>query len=278
MHRPVLGLGFVATIVCCSMVVGDDKPPAEPLDAGLSYRFRHGEAFVTAVKVEKSAPGTSYMPCDFGKGLYGLREYNGKRLIYFQVAETRYDAKARGRGFRLLYADPETRIIRNDDGTPRRMCQLAYNWKDGETYHLAVSAEIDGDLTEYTAWFHVPRRKSWRRLATYSLPTGGRDVDNLFATVQEAGGKPHATGRLRSVVMGPAWFREDGEWKPVRKARFGDERKTATNVDGGPRGAGFFLAIGGDTQRETTKFGDEIEVKVTTPPAGLLESLDAALR
>src|SRR4051812_23976169 len=52
----------------------------------LSYTAPQGTAFYNELTVEKSAAGTYFMACGWGKGYFGIQELaNGKKVVLFSV-------------------------------------------------------------------------------------------------------------------------------------------------------------------------------------------------
>ena len=245
----------------------------------LAYKAPASTVFVNSVQVEHSAPGTYFCVCGFGKGYYGIQQLgNGKRLLIFSIwdpgKQNDPNSVESDRRVKLLYRDPDVRVGRfGNEGTGGQSF-LDYAWKDGVTYHLAVSAKVDGERTEYTSYFHMPETKQWRKLVTFSTLAKGRPVDGYYAFVEDFKRDRVSATLARRASFSNGWVRSEGKWLPLNKARFTADGNPAKNIDAGPYDEGFFLATGGKTTNNTAKLREMMEAKAFESPGPLIVGLD----
>ena len=140
----------------------------------LGYPAPEGVAFYTEAKVEKSAEGTYFMTCGWGKGYFGIQELgNGKKLVLFSVWDpTNGDDPKKvpeERKVKLLHKDPEVRVGRfGNEGTGGQSF-YDYDWKLGVNYRFMVTAKADGkNRTAYSGYFFNPEKKQWKHLVTFA--------------------------------------------------------------------------------------------------------------
>jgi hypothetical protein len=245
----------------------------------LAYPAGKGAAFYNEVTVERSAPGTYFCACGWDKGYFGMQELDGgKKVLIFSVWDSdQNDPKAVGeeRRVELLHRDEKVRIGRfGGEGTGGQSF-FNYDWKVGETYRFLVSANVDGERTEYAGYFFVPEEKAWKHLVTFSTITGGRPLGGYYSFVEDFRRDGVSATRSREARFGDAWVKAvDGGWEPVAKARFTADRNPATNIDAGMRGGRFFLATGGATENKGAKLNGPIDLPAgerRAPPPDLPE-------
>ena len=229
----------------------------------LGYPAPEGVAFYNEAAVEKSADGTYFMVCGWGKGYFGIQELaNGKKLVLFSVWDPAAgdDPKSvpEEKRVELKYKDAAVRTGRfGNEGTGGQSF-FDYDWKVGETYRFLVAAKPDGpDRTAYSGYFFIPEKKEWKHLVTFSTLTGGELLKGYYSFVEDFRRNKVSTTKERRAVFGNGWVKPaKGEWVALEKARFTADGNPASNIDAGPTGKRFFLATGGDTANATTKLRD----------------------
>jgi len=229
----------------------------------LGYPAPEGVAFYNEAAVEKSADGTYFMVCGWGKGYFGIQELaNGKKLVLFSVWDPAAgdDPKSvpEEKRVELKYKDAAVRTGRfGNEGTGGQSF-FDYDWKVGETYRFLVAAKPDGpDRTAYSGYFFIPEKKEWKHLVTFSTLTGGELLKGYYSFVEDFRRNKVSTTKERRAVFGNGWVKPaKGEWVALEKARFTADGNPASNIDAGPTGKRFFLATGGDTENATTKLRD----------------------
>jgi hypothetical protein len=132
-----------------------------------------------------------------------------------------------------------------------------YDWKAGERYRFLVTSEPDGkDRTAYTGHFYLPEKKAWKKLVTFSTPSGGKPLGGYYSFVEDFRRNKVSATKVRKAEFGNGWVKTTkGEWVPLTRARFTADSNPVLNIDAGPvpGSAGYFLATGGDTANATTK-------------------------
>ena len=228
----------------------------------LGYPAPEGVAFYNEMTVEKSADGTYFMACGWGKGYFGIQELaNGKKLAIFSVWDPtsgddpkKVDPEKR---VKMLHKDDAVRVGRfGGEGTGGQSF-FDYDWKVGETYRFLVTAKHDGDTrTAYAGYFYVPEKREWKHLVTFSTPT--RDLlKGYYSFVEDFRRNKVSTTKTRKASFGNGWVKPaKGEWVSLEKARFTADSNPVLNIDAGPTGKRWFLATGGDTDNKTTKLRD----------------------
>lgn len=248
--------------------------PADEKLKGIACRSVHlgwsapkGAAFYNEVTVDRSADGTYFMVCGWGKGYFGIQELaNGKKLVIFSVWDPANgeDPKKVPEEVRvkLLHKDGAVRVGRfGNEGTGGQSF-FDYDWKAQETYRFLVTARADGaDRTAYAGHFYVPEKKEWKHLVTFSTRTKGELLSGYYSFVEDFRRNRTSTTRVRKALFGNGWVKATGgEWVPVKRARFTADSNPVENVDAGAAGGRFFLATGGETRNATTKLREFVTV------------------
>jgi len=245
----------------------------------LAYRAPEGVAFYNEVTVARSAPGTYFCVCGFGKGYFGLQELaNGKKLVIFSVWDPgkQDDPRQVGadRRVKLLHQGEGVRVGRfGGEGTGGQSF-YDHAWEVGQTYRFLVRATPDGpDRTAYAGYFYDRPAQAWRHLVTFSTPAGGELLRGSYAFVEDFKRDGASAAQARKASYGNGWVKpRTGPWQPLARATFTADRNPATNIDAGPDGARLFLATGGETENATTKLGGTLQIAApAAPPAELPE-------
>src|SRR4051812_2652823 len=163
-----LSLGLLLSAPLC----GDEKLKGVACrSVHLSYPAPEGVAFYNEMTVEKSADGTYFMACGFSKGYFGIQEKaDGKKVVIFSVWDpTAGDDPKKVKDelrVKTLHQGEGVRIGRfGNEGTGGQSF-YDHDWKVGQTYRFYVTAKVDGQRTEYGAYFYLNDRKQWKHLAT----------------------------------------------------------------------------------------------------------------
>ncbi|HVJ83785.1 MAG TPA: DUF3472 domain-containing protein [Planctomycetia bacterium] len=230
----------------------------------LAYEGPEADLFTSEVVVRKSAPGTYFCVCGFGKGYFGIQELaDGKRLAIFSVwdpaaGDDPRKVKPEAR-VKLLDKDPAVRTGRfGGEGTGGQSF-FDFPWKEGTPYRFLVAARKDGDRTIYSGSFFAPEEMKWRKLATFSTPTKGELVRGCYSFVEDFRRNRVSATEERRAEYGGGWIRADGKWIALTRARFTADSNPALNIDAGPLGDRFFLATGGKTENVTAKLRSQFD-------------------
>jgi hypothetical protein len=265
MNRFRLSLGIVFLLIG-SFVVADERLEGIACrSVHLQYPASEGDAFLSEVKVEKSAEGTYFCVCGFSKGYYGIQELgNGKKLLIFSVWDPtgQQDPKKVKEEDRvkMTHKDPAVRVGRfGNEGTGGQSF-YDYDWKVGETYRFMVKAKPDGPArTEYAAWFYHPERKEWMHLVSFSTLTKDR-LRGYYSFIEDFRRNKVSATKTRIAEFGGGWVHGlDGQWHELAKARFTGDKNPVVNIDSGVVGERFFLKTGGDIANEGTKLNATME-------------------
>jgi hypothetical protein len=238
----------------------------------LQYRAPAGTAFHNEVTVDKSAEGTYCCVCGFNHGYFGLQELRGgKKLLIFSVwdpgKQNDPNAVADDQRVQLLYRDEAVRVGRfGNEGTGGQSF-FDYDWKVGETYRFLVTTVVNDQRTEFTGWFFLPQAKEWKKLVTFSTPTGGKTLSGYYSFVEDFRRNRASAQQVREAQFGNGWVRdEQGQWHSIAVARFTADSNPVLNINAGKRGEKFFLATGGDTKNDATPLKEMIELAVNAQP------------
>jgi hypothetical protein len=267
---------FVILSACLVFTFGRALLRADERLEGIACRSVHlvysaggGVAFYNEAMVERSAPGTYFCACGWNKGYYGIQELgNGKKVVIFSVWDSNQnDPKAVGEDKRvkLLYKDEKVRIGRfGGEGTGGQSF-FDYDWKVGKTYRFLVRAKVDGERTEYAAYFHIPEDKKWKHLVTFSTITGGKKLGGYYSFVEDFKRDRVSTTKVRKAIFGNAWIETpDGEWQAITQSRFSADNNPVTNINAGVKEGRFFLITGGDTKNTDAKLRERMELPKDT--------------
>ena len=222
--------------------------------------FPAGEAvaFTNEVTVEKSADGTYFMVCGWGKGYFGMQELaNGKKVILFSVWDPASGDNPKNvpeeKRVKLLYQGESVRVKRfGNEGTGGQSF-FDYDWKIGQTYRFLVTARREGtERTAYAGYFYVPEKHEWKHLVTFSTLTKGELLRGCYSFIEDFRRNKISATKVRKARFTNGLVKlAKGDWVPLEKARFTADANPVLNIDAGPIHEGFFLATGGDTQNHT---------------------------
>lgn len=232
----------------------------------LQYRTEPASAFYIESRVIESADGSYFMAAGFTGGYFGIQELTGgKKIVIFSLWDSHAsdDPKSVPESERTtaVYHDPEVRVGRfGGEGTGGQSF-FNHDWKKGETCRFLVHVRRTGEgRSEYTAFFHLPETKTWKRLVTFSSPSAPDRIKGAYSFVEDFRRNGESTKHTRRAQFGPAFFlAADGAWKPVAAAKFTATTDNASPaIDAGLADKRFFLATGGDIANKSAKLWSEI--------------------
>lgn len=236
----------------------------------LAYPAPVAVSFYNEITIEKSAPGTYFMVCGWGKGYFGIQELaNGKKLVLFSVWDpgNQDDPKTVKEEVRVktLHKGEGVRVGRfGGEGTGGQSF-FDYDWKIGETYRFLVTAKAVEKRSEYSGYFYIPEKKEWGHLVTFSTPTGGDLLKGDYSFVEDFKRDKVSTTHTRRARFGNGWIETvDGTWQPITRAKFTADANPVTNIDAGPDKDSFFLATGGDIENKTVPLREFMEIEPRT--------------
>lgn len=236
----------------------------------LAYPAPVAVSFYNEITIEKSAPGTYFMVCGWGKGYFGIQELaNGKKLVLFSVWDpgNQDDPKTVKEEVQVktLHKGEGVRVGRfGGEGTGGQSF-FDYDWKIGETYRFLVTAKAVEKRSEYSGYFYIPEKKEWRHLVTFSTPTGGDLLKGDYSFVEDFKRDKVSTTHTRRARFGNGWVETvDGKWQPITRAKFTADANPVTNIDAGPVKDQFFLATGGEIENSTVPLRNFMEIEART--------------
>ncbi len=267
------------TLLAATRAHGDEKLKGIACrSVHLAYPAPVAVSFYNEITIEKSAPGTYFMVCGWGKGYFGIQELaNGKKLVLFSVWDpgNQDDPKTVKEDLQVktLHKGEGVRVGRfGGEGTGGQSF-FDYDWKIGETYRFLVTAKAVEKRSEYSGYFYIPEKKEWRHLVTFSTPTGGDLLKGDYSFVEDFKRDKVSTTHTRRARFGNGWIETvDGTWQPITRAKFTADANPVTNIDAGPDKDSFFLATGGDIENKTVPLREFMEIETRTdrkPPEDL---------
>ena len=236
----------------------------------LAYPAPVAVSFYNEVTIEKSAPGTYFMVCGWGKGYFGIQELgNGKKLVLFSVWDpgNQDDPKTVKEELQVktLHKGEGVRVGRfGGEGTGGQSF-FDYDWKIGETYRFLVTAKAVEKRSEYSGYFYIPEKKEWHHLVTFSTPTGGDLLKGDYSFVEDFKRDKVSTTHTRRARFGNGWIETaEGQWQPITRAKFTADANPVTNINAGPDKDCFFLSTGGDIKNDAIPLGSFMELEART--------------
>jgi hypothetical protein len=245
----------------------------------LSYPSEPAVAFYNEITVRESAPGTYFQAAGWHRGYFGIQEQaDGKKVIIFSVWDSHAtddkNAVPLEKRTHALYHDPAVRVGRfGGEGTGGQSF-MDYDWKVGQTCRFLLKCRPGAEgMTDYLGFFYMPETKTWKHLATFTVPEKDSHLKGLYSFVEDFRRNRESTGFTRRAEFGPAFVRDDkGEWKQLLTATFTGDGNKAVNIDAGTADTRFFLATGGPIENKTVK----LWAKTTVPESKLPADLDSA--
>ncbi|MCA9034597.1 MAG: DUF3472 domain-containing protein [Planctomycetaceae bacterium] len=215
-------------------------------------------AFYNEAHVQQSADGTYFAVCGFSRGYYGIQElYDGRKVIIFSVwdpgKQNNPNEVDEAQRVKLLYNHPDVTVRRfGNEGTGGQSF-LNFDWKVGQTYRFAVAARRNTNRTEYASFFFHPDKKEWLHLVTFSTLTPDTLLKGYYSFVEDFRRNRESAQKTRTALFSnPAVRQIDGQWSPVRKARFTADSNPAVNINAGLRDGQCYLSTGGEISNTDT--------------------------
>ncbi|KXN70138.1 hypothetical protein CONCODRAFT_7380 [Conidiobolus coronatus NRRL 28638] len=235
------------------------------------------------VPVGEDKIGSYFMAVGFKEGYFGIQVNSAiERRVLFSVwspFETDDPGKISPED-RVVLNRAGSEVITNDFGAEGSGGQsyYKYNWKAGQTYKFLLKGEPDGmGKTDYTAWFLLPEKTTWKLIASWKRPKTNTYLKNFYSFVENFNSDNGYMGRKAEFKN--QWVRTTaGDWKAVSSAKFTvDGTYTAQQrIDaiGGTKGVYFFLQMGGffstivapDTDFEVTPPTQAPNINLSTLP------------
>ncbi len=242
----------------------------------LAYPAPAGTEFYTELTVEKSAPGTYFMACGWGKGYFGIQELgNGKKLVLFSVWDpTAGDDPAKVKDENCVKMSHKADAVRvkrfGGEGTGGQAF-YDFDWKAGETYKFLVRAVKEDDTrTAYAGHFYDPAKKEWVHLVTFSTITKGELLKGYYSFVEDFKRDKVSTTKERVARFGNGWVKAaDGKWLSLDKARFTADANPVVNINASVKDGLFLLGTGGDLKNTDTPLGKTMDRPAGTEPPAL---------
>jgi len=233
----------------------------------LGYSTPDAVAFYNEITVRESAAGTYFMVCGWGKGYFGIQELgDGKKVVLFSVwdpGEQNDPAQVKDeQRVKLLHQDDAVRVGRfGNEGTGGQSF-FDYDWKVGQTYRCLVTAQADGQRSDYAGYFFVPETQAWKHLVTFSTPTGGDLLRGNYSFIEDFQRDRISTTYTRRAEFGPGWIKTpDQMWQPISQAKFTGDANPVVNIDAGVVQGRMFLATGGPIENTSIPLWKGIEIK-----------------
>lgn len=255
--------GLASFFVCLVLALSSICQAGEPIEVRaarsvhLSYPAPEGILFYTEVVVEKSVNGSYFMACGWNTGYFGIQQLGGveDKVVLFSVwdpvAGDNPNATAREDRVEVAYQAPDVRIKRFGGEGTGGQCFWHYNWRIGETNRFLVSAQVEGQKTQYTAWFFT--QTAWKKLASFRTRTGGKLLTGYYSFIEDFRRDGQSAREERRARFINGWIKTSaGQGLGLNRARFtasSAEWESKENIDAGMEQGGFYLATGGDVKR-----------------------------
>ena len=263
-------LATIAALVATNVKADEKLKGIACRSVHLAYPAPVAVSFYNEVIIEKSAPGTYFMVCGWGKGYFGIQELgNGKKLVLFSVWDpgNQDDPKTVKEELQVktLHKGEGVRVGRfGGEGTGGQSF-FDYDWKIGETYRFLVTAKAVEKRSEYSGYFYIPEKKEWHHLVTFSTPTGGDLLKGDYSFVEDFKRDKVSTTHTRRARFGNGWIETaEGQWQPITRAKFTADANPVTNINAGPDKDCFFLSTGGDIKNDAIPLGSFMELEART--------------
>lgn len=216
---------------------------------------------------------SNYVPCGFSRGYFGIQVNSStERCVIFSVWNVVNKAIDRNLVADLnkvqLIAKGENVVVDGfgDDGISG-YSHFVYDWKEGTTYKMMVTALIDSakNATIYTGYFYIPELAKWKLIASFRAPFDGKSLQNLYSSNVSF---VRVKRKLeRKAMYGNQWVQnENGRWIELTKAIFTNDTtgKASDRIDyGGGVDNGQFYLRNRRVKEANAKFGDEFNRSAT---------------
>lgn len=254
-------LPLLAVSARAAQSIGGEKPARAARSVHLQWTASECAEFYLEMAVEQSTPGSYFMACGWSGGYFGIQELrDGSKVAIFSVWDpTKGDdpkaVKAEER-VEVLHEGADVRIKRFGGEGTGGQCMVDFPWAIGETVRFLVRAETQGaqaEKTAYAGWIFDPHAGAWRHLVTFRTHNAGKLLRGLYSFVEDFRRDIKSADEVRRAQFFNAAAKNATGWQPVTQARFTASRaewEARDNINAGMRDERFFLATGGDTERE----------------------------
>ena len=232
MLRKLLALMMgLATLEGMAARAADDATvrPKAARSVHLSYIAPKADSFYAEVTVEKTVPGSYFEVCGFNGGYFGIQDHgHGKKVGIFSVWDTGVSAKTndpkavdvKDRVETVFVGDGVRATRFGGEGTGGHS-DFDFNWDVGATYRFFLTSKIMEKKTAYSAYIFEPDKKTWKHVATFTAPDGGRQLSGLYSFIEDFRRDTQSATEVRRARFGnQAVQTADGKWVPVTAARF----------------------------------------------------------
>ncbi|MBM4027053.1 MAG: DUF3472 domain-containing protein [Planctomycetes bacterium] len=251
--------------------VAQEKPLRAARSVHLWYEAPPAVLFYNEITVDKSYPGTYFCVCGFKHGYFGIQELikPDEKVVIFSVWDpgkqnnpNEVDPNER---VKVLHAGDGVRVSRfGNEGTGGKSL-FPYQWRVGERYRFLVKARVEGERTNYAAYFYLNESQEWKHLVTFQTITGGDYLQGYYSFVEDFWRNGTSATKDRKARYGNGWAQTvEGPWIALTDATFTADRTPTLNIDAGREGNDFFLTTGGEVQNRTP-----LRSKIKRLPEGL---------
>lgn len=248
-----------------TQAAGEPDPlPRVARSVHLWYPAPEGTVFYNEITVRESQPGSYFMACGFNHGYFGIQEINDRKdkVVIFSVwdpgKQNNPDSVPEDDRVKVLFQGDGVRVSRfGNEGTGGKS-MFPYDWQIGQTYRFCVKATVEGNHTNYAAYFYLNESQQWKHLATFQAITNGAYLKGYYSFVEDFRRNGVSAGQRRRALYGNGWvYTKDKYWVSLTKAQFSADNTPVMNIDAGIENDRFYLANGGDT-KNTMKLWSEI--------------------
>ncbi len=265
-HSLVLSLlmpGLFGVGAWAAESIGGKEAARAARSVHLHWSAPESQALYLEATVERTTPGSYFMACGWSGGYFGLQEVrDGGRVAIFSVWDP-----TKGDDPKAVLAEDRVELLHEGEGVRIKrfggegtggQCMMDFPWSAGETHRFLVRAEAHGEhgeKTAYSGWLFDPRTHAWRHLVTFRTRNQGKRLRGLYSFVEDFRRDTRSVDVVRRARFANVWVKPPvGDWQPVAQARFTASRaewEARDTINAGLASAGgFFLATGGDIQRE----------------------------
>lgn len=106
---------------------------------------------------------------------------------------------------------------------------VVYPWKTGVTYRFLLQGKpIEGNYTQYTAYFFSPEENQWMLIASFKRPYTNSYLTRLHAFLENF--EPHTGNKTRMALYSNQWIMDQsGVWKEIRETQFSADNTARKN-------------------------------------------------
>lgn len=257
-----MGVCILPTLLLAFVSLGaESKTYRAARSVHLQYQAPEGTLFYNQVVVEKSVNGSYFMACGWDTGYFGIQQLDSSedKVVLFSVWDP-----TKGDNPNAVNKEDRVEVLDSGDGVRIKrfggegtgaQSMWRHNWQLGETNQFIVQATIEGEKTSYSSYFRSGSDQAWKHLATFRTRTGGRPLRGYYSFVEDFRRDGNSVHDLRRARFGNGYVKTtDGQWLPLRQARFTASRaewESPDNIDAGMEDTFFFLATGGEITSST---------------------------